>query len=174
MPVSFSTETSICIVTPRHENEDEEIYQVRLIELHRYRNVPESYSSTIPFDRDELVDTDCLFERAFRSSFFTTYYNRHIREATRLIFKAENDEHNALFSAFQDGLRSLFSGINKEALYVKVKAMAETIEKNIRLIPAPQKAPVYEAQDPISLISLDRLQELRTLFLTVHFPILGI
>lgn len=174
MPVSFSTETSVCIVTPRHENENEEVYQIRLIELHEYRKALEDSSSTIPFDRDEFIDTDCLFDRVFRSSFFTTYYNKYVREAAKLISRAQNDEHNALFSAFQDGLRSLSSSIDKETLYSEVKAMAEMIEEKLRLIPAHQKAPVYEAQDPISLISLDRLQELRTLFLTVHFPILGI
>lgn len=177
MSVQFCSEsTRIFDVTPRHNNEEDEAYDSRLFEAYRYRRVPEACKWFLPFDHDEIagLNEGCLFDRAFRSSFVTTFYNMNIRCNSKLISDAERQAFASLVLAFKDGLQILSSGINKESLYLEVKAMAETIESQIRLFHPSQRGPVYEAQDPISRLTLDRLQELRNIFLTVHYPILGL
>lgn len=163
-------------MTPQSESEDDVSYENRLREVYRYRKVSSLPDAEISLDRDEVFDSveGCLFGKVFRSSLHTVFHRLYVKLGSESISRAENEEYSSILLAFEDGIRVCSSGINKEALYLEVKSMAEAIEKQMNKIPPQMRMPVYDAQDPIGRLSVDRILELKKLFLETYFPLIGI
>lgn len=153
------------------------------IESRRIRIPAYSCNGELPFDREELEGEtsgsetfDCPFNRAFRSSFYTAYYNLYVRVGGEEIRRQEVEDFNVLMMRFRDSNRAILSGVDKKSLHIKVGKLGEILEKHFPRFADLNldRCQVYEAFDPIEKLSLERLQELEKQFLETYYPKLGL
>lgn len=157
------------------EGEPSSEYNERVDAVRSFRKVSQSAVDGFPFDPIELFsgDEDPLFDIAHSACIATSFYNMFAREPAQKIQKDFLSSLASLKILFDERVSALSSGIDKASLYEEVKSMGARLDALRRSFPPGlSKKEVFESQDDQDEFTVDRLQELKTMFTTVHFPAL--
>lgn len=150
-------------------------YNERVESFRSVRKVSQDPREDFPFESCELITGDPLFDQAYGSSLIQSFYNMFVHESAKRIQNDFLSFLTKLKNLSDDRVAALSSGVDKSSLYEDVKSMGARLDVLRRSFPPDlSKVEVLESQDDEDSFTVDRLQELKKMFTTVHFPKLGL